>query len=81
MTGECLSASGAINAMTCLLALNRRTLTHSVNLEYPLGIEPVRHLVESTTDESVDYCMANAASFGGSYASIVFGREPEGSMR
>jgi 3-oxoacyl-[acyl-carrier-protein] synthase II len=63
ITGECLAASGLINLLTCLLALNRD------ETESWSGPD-----LSTRSADRPRAALANSASLGGNYVSVVVGR-------
>lgn len=73
-TGHCLGATGAIEAVICLLALQHQYLPPTLNLESPepdLCIDPIpRH----GRPAKVLHVMSNALGFWGNQSSLIFTR-------
>ncbi len=73
VTGECMAASGAINVVACLAAINDGVLTPSVGLDDPIP-GSLRHVTGLARGDA-RHCLANSMSFGGNYVSVVIGAE------
>ncbi len=73
-TGHTLAASGAIEAVFCLLSMKYNELYPSLNVANPLegcGSSLVR---KYTTGIEVNYIMSNAYGFGGNCTSLIFSK-------
>lgn len=68
-TGHTTSASGSIEAVFCLLALQEQTLLP--NLHYSTPIEEWAKPVQKPTSASIKYILCNAFGFGGNDSSIL----------
>jgi len=77
MTGHLLGAAGALGALAAILAIDRGVIAPTVNLENvdpacaALGLD---FTARSAVRKTVDYALANSFGFGGTNASLVFGR-------
>ena len=76
-TGHLLGAAGAIEAIFSILAIRDQVVPPTLNLENPsvdtdLDLAPlVKH------EREVNVALSNSFGFGGTNASIVFGKPPE----
>ena len=72
-TGHTTSASGSVEAMICILAMNRQFLPPNLNWETPMegGIIPV---TGSHSPVELRHVMSNAFGFGGNDSSIILSR-------
>jgi 3-oxoacyl-(acyl-carrier-protein) synthase len=72
-TGHTTSASGSIEAVFCLLALNHQFLPQNINWHTPMenGIFPVTDIHPK---KDIKYILSNAFGFGGNDSSIVLSR-------
>lgn len=74
MTGHCLGASGAVEAVACLGALREGIIPPTINLENPDEAFDL-HLVPNEAEErEVRYTLNNTFGFGGHNVSVVMGR-------
>jgi len=77
MTGHLLGAAGALGAFTAVLAIDRGVVTPTINLENldpacaALGLD---FTAGTAVKKRVDASLANSFGFGGTNASLVFGR-------
>ncbi len=77
MTGHLLVAAGALGAMAAVLAIDRGVIPPTLNLENldpacaALGLNFTAH---TAVRKTVDVSLANSFGFGGTNASLVFGR-------
>lgn len=70
--GHALGASGAIEAVICMLALQDGWLPPTVNLDVPDAACAVRHVPKGGISASPQVVMSNSFGFGGINASLVF---------
>ena len=72
-TGHTTSASGSVEAVICILAMNRQFLPPNLNWETPMegGIIPVNG---SHSPVELRHVMSNAFGFGGNDSSIILSR-------
>ncbi len=74
--GHALGASGAIEAVICMLSLKDGWLPPTVNLETPDATCRIRHVPTGGVSATPPVVMSNSFGFGGINASLVF-RTPE----
>ena len=72
--GHALGASGAIEAAICALAIERRYLPGTANLERPDDECDLAYLRGAGEERAVDYVLSNSFGFGGINASLILGR-------
>ena len=73
-TGHLLGAAGAIEAIFGILALRDQVAPPTINLDNP-AVVPVIDLVPNVArPRKIDYVLSNSFGFGGTNASLVFGR-------
>ncbi len=73
-TGHLLGAAGAIEAIFGILALRDQVAPPTINLDNP-AVVPVIDLVPNVARKrKIDYVLSNSFGFGGTNASLVFGR-------
>lgn len=70
--GHALGASGAFEAMICMLAMQDAWLPPTVNLDAADGACAVRHVPKGGIDVAPKVVMSNSFGFGGINASLVF---------
>ena len=71
-TGHTLAASGGIEAVYCMLALQQQVIFPNINFENPmpeLNIIPETALVQNA---NLKYVLSNSFGFGGNASSLVF---------
>ncbi len=77
MTGHLLGGAGALGALAAVLAIHRGEIPPTVNLE---NLDPacaalgLNFTPREAVRKKVDYALANSFGFGGTNASLVFGR-------
>jgi len=77
MTGHLLGAAGALGAFAAVLAIDRGVIPPTLNLENldpacaALGLD---FTANSAVEKRVDFALANSFGFGGTNASLLFGR-------
>ena len=73
-TGHLLGAAGAIEAIFGILALRDQVAPPTINLDHP-AVVPVIDLVPNVARaRKIDFVLSNSFGFGGTNASLVFGR-------
>ncbi len=74
-TGHTTAASGAIESVICLLAMQNRFAPVNLNWQNPMpdGIYPV---VKATKQIDFEHVMCNAFGFGGNDSSVLFSLRP-----
>ena len=77
-TGHLLGAAGAIEAIFSILALRDQVAPPTLNLDDP-SVETSLDLAPHTKRErEINVALSNSFGFGGTNASLIFGRAPEG---
>ena len=75
MTGHSQGATGAQEAVYCLLALQGDYIIPSINVEnLDPALDPAEIATEFKADAGLDTVMTNSFGFGGTNASLVFSR-------
>lgn len=72
-TGETLGAATAVNVLAAALALRDDVLVPTANLETPRPPHRLQHVMGRARVQRTEYCIANAATPGGMYGSVVLG--------
>jgi 3-oxoacyl-[acyl-carrier-protein] synthase II len=74
LTGHTMGATAAVEAVTCVLSLEKQTLVPTWNLEKPMPVEPLTPLRGAPCAAKVQYVLNNSAGFGGYNSSIILAR-------
>ncbi|HXV35985.1 MAG TPA: beta-ketoacyl-ACP synthase II [Myxococcota bacterium] len=74
MTGHLLGAAGAVEALFCVRALQTGILPPTINLERPDPACELDHVANKAREVRVRVALSNSFGFGGTNASLVFGR-------
>jgi 3-oxoacyl-[acyl-carrier-protein] synthase II len=72
--GHLLGAAGAVEAIFCILALRDQIAPPTINLDNP-AVEPVLDLAPNkAVPRKIDVALSNSFGFGGTNASVIFGK-------
>lgn len=71
MTGHCLGASGGMEAIACLLALEEGVIPPTINYEFPDESCDLDYVPNEARRSPVRVAMTNSQGFGGHCASLV----------
>ncbi len=71
MTGHLLGASGGIEFIASLLALNNNIIPPTINYEYPDPECPLNYTPNTAVEKNVNYAMSNSFGFGGHNAVVI----------
>jgi 3-oxoacyl-[acyl-carrier-protein] synthase II len=74
MTGHLIAAGGAVEAITCLLAIRDGVVPPTVNLDRPDEGCDLDYVPHNARDRSVDVAMSNSFGFGGQNTTLVLRR-------
>ncbi len=74
LTGHLLGAAGALEAVLCVRALETGWLPPTLNLERPDPECQLDHVGHKSREARVRIALSNSFGFGGTNASLVFGR-------
>ena len=74
MTGHCLGASGGVETVACIGALQHGVIPPTINLDNPDEGFDINLVPNVSRDRKADYVMNNTFGFGGHNVAIVFGR-------
>ncbi|MCL1594942.1 MAG: beta-ketoacyl-ACP synthase II [Actinomycetia bacterium] len=74
MTGHLLGAAGAIEAVSCLLAMRDSVVPATINYETPDPDCDLDYVPNTPRKMTVDTAMSNSFGFGGHNVSLVFGK-------
>jgi len=73
-TGHCLGASGAIEAITSLFAVQRDVVPPTINYEHPDPECDLDYIPNESREWKTDYSLSNNFGFGGHNACLVFNK-------
>jgi 3-oxoacyl-[acyl-carrier-protein] synthase II len=71
MTGHLLSGAAALNALACLVALERQALPPTINLDDPDPECALCHVANQAQERPVRVAVSNSLGFGGSNTCLV----------
>ncbi|MEM6371522.1 MAG: beta-ketoacyl-ACP synthase II [Pseudomonadota bacterium] len=73
-TGHLLGAAGAIEAIFSILAIRDQVCPPTINLDNPAVETPIDLAANAKRPRKVDYALSNSFGFGGTNASVIFGK-------
>jgi 3-oxoacyl-[acyl-carrier-protein] synthase II len=73
-TGHLLGAAGAIEAIFSILAIRDQVAPPTINLDNPAVETVVDLCANSKRERRIDIALSNSFGFGGTNASVVFGK-------
>jgi len=71
MTGHCLTAAAAVEALACLTAIERGAIPPTINLDDPDPLCRLCHVPHEARPHRVRVAVSNSFGFGGSNTSLV----------
>jgi 3-oxoacyl-[acyl-carrier-protein] synthase II len=74
VTGHCLGAAGAIEAMMCVLAIHHGVLPPTINYEHPDPTCDLDYVPNTAREARVDVALSNAMGLGGHNGCVLVGR-------
>jgi 3-oxoacyl-[acyl-carrier-protein] synthase II len=74
VTGHCLGAAGAIEAMMCVLAIHHGVLPPTINYEHPDPECDLDYVPNIAREARVDVALSNAMGLGGHNGCVLVGR-------
>jgi 3-oxoacyl-[acyl-carrier-protein] synthase II len=77
MTGHMLGAAGAVEAIVCLLAIQKGILPPTINYETPDPECDLDYIPNTPRKQQIDYAISNSLGFGGHNACLLFKRFTE----
>lgn len=75
-TGHLLGAAGAIEAIFSILAIRDQVAPPTINLDNPAAETKVDLAPNAKRERKIDVALSNSFGFGGTNASVVFGKAP-----
>jgi len=72
MTGHLLGATGALECMFTIQALNDQTVPPTINLDNPIGSPAFNLVANEAQNYEFKHALCNSFGFGGTNASLVF---------
>ena len=72
--GHLLGAAGAVEAIFCILALRDQVAPPTINLDNPAVETPIDLAANAAVKRRIDVVLSNSFGFGGTNASLVFGK-------
>ena len=73
-TGHLLGAAGAIEAIFSVLAIRDSVAPPTINLDNPAVETPIDLAPNAKRERNIDVALSNSFGFGGTNASVVFGK-------
>ena len=73
-TGHLLGAAGAIEAIFSILAIRDQVAPPTINLDNPAVETPLDLAPNAKRPRDVKYALSNSFGFGGTNASVIFGK-------
>jgi 3-oxoacyl-[acyl-carrier-protein] synthase II len=74
MTGHLLGAAGAIEAIFSVLAIRDQVAPPTINLDAPAVETPIDLAPNAKRDREINVALSNSFGFGGTNASVLFGK-------
>ena len=71
MTGHLLTAAAAVEALACIIAMDRRAVPPTINLEHPDPECRLRHVPNHAEEHKVRVTASNSFGFGGSNTCLI----------
>jgi 3-oxoacyl-[acyl-carrier-protein] synthase II len=72
MMGHLIAAAGSVEAIACLLAINRNVLPPTINYETPDPVCDLDYIPNQPREATVKTCLSNSFGFGGQNVSLIF---------
>lgn len=73
-TGHLLGAAGAIEAIFSILAIRDQVAPPTINLDTPAVETAIDLAPNAKRERAITYALSNSFGFGGTNASVVFGK-------
>jgi 3-oxoacyl-[acyl-carrier-protein] synthase II len=74
MMGHLIAAAGSVEAITCLLTLNRNVIPPTMNYETPDSECDLDYVPNAAREKQVHNALSNSFGFGGQNISLIFAR-------
>jgi 3-oxoacyl-[acyl-carrier-protein] synthase II len=74
VTGHCLGAAGAIEAMMCVLAIHHGVVPPTINYEHPDPTCDLDYVPNTAREAHIDVALSNAMGLGGHNGCVLVGR-------
>ncbi|MCS6891983.1 MAG: beta-ketoacyl-ACP synthase II [Rhodovarius sp.] len=74
--GHLLGAAGAVEAIFSIQAIRTNTAPPTLNLDHPSRESRIDRVAHEAQSRRIDIALSNSFGFGGTNASIIFGRAP-----
>lgn len=74
MMGHLIAAAGSVEAITCLLTINRGAIPPTMNYETPDPECDLDYVPNAARDAKVENALSNSFGFGGQNISLIFSR-------
>lgn len=74
MIGHLLGASGAVEAIICVLTLRDQVITPTINLDNPDELCDLDYVPHTSREQKVTTVLSNSFGFGGTNGSLIFTR-------
>lgn len=72
MTGHAIGAAGALEAVTCIMALNANVMPPTINLDNPDPLCDLDYVPHVAREKQLDAVMSNSFAFGGQNSVLIF---------
>jgi 3-oxoacyl-[acyl-carrier-protein] synthase II len=72
MTGHAIGAAGALEAVTCIMALNENVIPPTINLDNPDPECDLDYVPHNAREVNMNVAMSNSFAFGGQNSVLVF---------
>jgi 3-oxoacyl-(acyl-carrier-protein) synthase len=79
MTGHMMGASGALEALFCVKAVQENVIPPTINYETPDPECDLDYVPNEKRAATLNHAMSNSFGFGGHNATLIFGKYQEAS--